>query len=70
MLLQDVEAYIKGCDVCLASKTVCYKLYKDLFLLSILNHHLNDLSINFIIAFLILADWKDDSYNPIFVIVD
>lgn len=27
---QDIEAYIKGCNVCLASKIVCYKPYKYL----------------------------------------
>ncbi len=30
MLQQDVKAYIKGCDICLASKAVYYKLYGDL----------------------------------------
>ena len=29
-LHQDVEAYVKGCDICLASKVVCHKLYEDL----------------------------------------
>lgn len=29
-LYYDIKAYIKGCDICLASKTVCYKLYGDL----------------------------------------
>ncbi len=30
MLRQDVEAYVKGCDVCLASKVVCHKPNGDL----------------------------------------
>ncbi len=29
-LRHNVEAYVKGCDVCLASKAVCYKPYGDL----------------------------------------
>ena len=29
-LKKDVEAYMKGCGVCLASKAVRYKLYRDL----------------------------------------
>ena len=29
-LRRDVKSYIRGCDVCLTSKTVCYKPYKDL----------------------------------------
>ncbi len=30
MLQKDVEAYIKKCNMCLASKTVCHKPYKNL----------------------------------------
>lgn len=26
---KNVDTYIKGCNVCLASKIVCNKLYKD-----------------------------------------
>ena len=29
-LRRDIEAYIKGCDVCLGSKAVRHKLYSDL----------------------------------------
>ena len=29
-LQQNVKAYVKGCDVCLASKTVKYKPYRHL----------------------------------------
>ena len=34
-LRHEVEAYMKGCDVCLASKAVHHKLYSDLQLLPI-----------------------------------
>ena len=37
-LRQDVKAYVKGCDVCLASKTVCDKPYADLHLLQVPTH--------------------------------
>lgn len=29
-LYQDVKPYIRGCDVCLALKAVCYKSCEDL----------------------------------------
>ncbi len=32
-LQKDVNAYVNYCDNCLASKTVCYKPYRDLQLL-------------------------------------
>ena len=35
ILQKDVKAYIKGCNIYLASKTVYYKLYNDLELLVI-----------------------------------
>ena len=37
-LRRDVENYVQGYDVCLASKAVCYKPYKDLQLLPVLRH--------------------------------
>lgn len=29
-LHHDIEAYVKCCDVCLASKAICHKSYRDL----------------------------------------
>ncbi len=29
ILQWDLKAYVKGCDICLASKAVCHKHYKD-----------------------------------------
>ncbi len=29
ILRRDVETYVKGCNVCLASKAVCHKPYGD-----------------------------------------
>ena len=34
----DVEAYVKSCNVCLASKAVRHKLYGDLQLLPVQMH--------------------------------
>ncbi len=57
-LWQDVEAYVKGCDVCLTSKAVHHKLYGDLQSLPVPTHRWKDLSIDFVTGLLILADWK------------
>ena len=35
----DIDAYVKGCDVCLALKTVKHMLYRDLQSLSVPTHH-------------------------------
>ncbi len=69
-LRRDVEAYVKGCDVCLTSKAVRHKPYGDLHLLPVLTHRWKDLSMDFVTGLLISADWKGDSYNSILVIVD
>ena len=37
-LKRDVESYVQGCDVCLASKAVCHKPYKDLQSLPVPTH--------------------------------
>ena len=47
-LRKDVEAYIKGCDIYLGSKTVRHKSYGNLQSLPILTHRGKDLSIDFI----------------------
>ena len=69
-LRKDVEAYVKKCDVCLASKVVCHKPYEDLQSLPVPMHQRKDLSINFVTGLPISADWKGDSYDSILVIVD
>ena len=38
MLHQDIEAYIKGSNICLASKAVRYKLYGNLQALIVSNY--------------------------------
>ena len=70
MLQQNIRAYVKGYDICLAAKTVCHKPYGDLQSLPIPTHRWKNLSMDFIIDFPILADCKSDSYDSILVIVD
>ena len=69
-LRHDVDDYVKGCDVCLASKAVWHKLYGDLQSLPVLTHCWKDLSMDFVTGLPILTDWKGDSYDSILVIVD
>lgn len=66
---QNVKAYVKGYDVYLALKTVCYKSYKDLQLLLIPSHYWKNVFMYFMISFLLLVDWKDKSYDPNLVII-
>ena len=69
-LRRDVEDYVRGCNVCLASKAVQHKPYSDLQSLSIRIHRWNDLWMDFVMGLPILTDWKGDSYDSILVIVD
>ena len=66
----NVEAYVKGCDVCLTLKAVRHKPYDDLQSLPVLTHQWKDLSIDFVTGLSISTNWKRDSYNSILVIVD
>ena len=61
---------MKGCNVCLASKAVRNKPYRDLQSLLIPNHRWKDLSKDFFIGLPILTDWKGDSDDSILVIVN
>ena len=70
MFRHNVNNYMKECDVCLALKAVRHKPYSDLQSLPIPTHCWKDLSINFVTGLLILTDWKGDSYNSIFIIVN
>ena len=69
-LRHDVEDYVKGCNVCLASKAVRHKPYGDLQSLPISTHCWKDLLIDFVTSLPMSTDWKKDSYNSILVIVD
>ena len=69
-LRKDVEDYVRGCDVCLASKAVRHKPYGDLQSLPVPTHRWKDLSMDFVTGLPLSADWKGDSYDSILVIVD
>ena len=69
-LCHDVEAYVKGCDVCLASKAICHKPYDDLQSLPIPTHQWKDLSMDFVTGLPVSIDWNGDSYDSILVIVN
>ena len=61
---------MKGCDIFLASKTVCHKSYEDLQSLLVPIYRWKDLSMDFVAGLLLSADWKGDSYDSILVIVN
>ena len=66
----DVENYIRGCKVCLASKAVRHTPYGNLQSLPVFTHHWKNLSMNFITGLPISTDWKGDSYDSFLVIVN
>ena len=55
-LRHDVEEYVKGCDVCLASKAVRHKPYGDLQSLPVPAHRWKDLSMDLVTGFPISID--------------
>ena len=69
-LRKDVEAYVKGCNVCLASKAIRHKPYGDLQALPVPTYRWKDLSMDFMTGLPVSTDWKDESYDSILVIVD
>ena len=69
-LKRDVESYVQGCDVCLALKTVRHKFYSDLQSLPVPTYRWKDLFMDFVTRLPLFSDWKSDSYDFIFVIVN
>ena len=57
-LRKDVEAYVKGCDVCLASKTARHKPYSNLQALPIPTYQWKNFLIDFVTGLPIFIDWK------------
>ena len=70
MLHPNVDNYVKGCDGCLALKTVWHKPYSDLQILPVSTYRWKDLLIDFVTGLPISTDWKGDSHDPILVIVN
>lgn len=66
----DVKVYIKDCDICLALKAVCHKLYRDLQSSLILTHGGKNLLIDFVTDFPVSTNWKSRTYSLILVIVN
>ena len=69
-LQNDIEAYIKGCDVRLGSKAVRQKPYSNLQSLLVPTYRWKDLSIDFVTRLPISTNWKGDSYDSILIVVD
>ncbi len=69
-LHRNVEAYVTGCNVCLASKSVRHKPYSDLQSLLVPTHRYKDLSMDFVTGLPISTNLKGETYNSILVIVD
>ncbi len=69
-LHRNVEAYMTGCNVCLALKAVRHKSYDDLQSLPVPTHQWKDLSIDFVTGLPVSTNWKDNTYDSILVIVD
>lgn len=56
ILQHNVEAYEPGCDVCLASKLVCHKLYGNPYSFSVSPHCGKNLLMEFVIRLLTLTN--------------
>ena len=69
-LRKDVEAYIKGCNICLLSKAVKQKFYSNLQALPILTHRWKNFLIDFVTRLSVLTDWKRESCDSILVIIN
>ena len=69
-LRKDVEDYVRGCDICLASKAVRHKPYGDLQSLPVPTHQWKDISMDYVTGLLLSADVKGDSYDSILVILN
>ena len=66
----NVETYVKGCNICLASKSVRHKLYGDLQSLLVPMHQWKDLSMDFVTGLLVSTNWKGETYDSILVIIN
>ena len=68
-LFYDIEVYVRGCDICLAFKTVRHKPYGNLQQLLVSTHYWKNLSMSFVTGLPQFADWWGNSYDLILVII-
>lgn len=66
----DVEAHMKGCNMCLTSRAVCHKFYRNLQSLLVLAYWWKDFFIDFVTDLPIVTNWKSQNYDLIMVIFD
>ena len=59
-LWKDIEAYVKGCDVCLSLKAVRHKPYGDGQSLPVPTHWWKDFSMDFVMGLPISTNWKGE----------
>ena len=69
-LCHNIEAYVKGCNLCLVSKVVQYKPYCNLQSLLVCTYWWKDLLTDFVIRLSISTNLKRESYDFILVIVN
>ena len=69
-LRADIEAYTKGCDICITSQAVSHKSYSDLQSLPVPRDRWKDLSMDFVTSLPVSTNWKGETYDSILVIVD
>ena len=69
-LRKNVKIYIREYNICLTSKTVHHKPYKNLQSWLIPTHQWINLSIDFVTSLPLSTDWKNNNYNSILVIID
>ena len=70
ILCHNVEIYVKGCDVCLVSKAVKDKLYKNLQQLPVPTYCWKNLSMDFVTGLPQSTDWRGDGDDSIMVIIN
>ena len=69
-LRHNIEVYVRGCDVCLASQAVKHKPYGNLQQLPVRTYCWKDLSMDFVTGLPQSTDWRGDGYDSILVIVN
>lgn len=70
MFYQDIEDYIKRCNIFLSFKSIKHESYNDHYLLLISTYYWKNLFMDFISCLSISTDWKENHYEKILVIVD